>query len=151
MYWTVAKFGRMLNLASYWGMERSNGAWMQLEAIERLQALAAKQGNREVGDLLTFQSEQLRQLQNLQIRQPRTLDWMTILSWNAAVGQAASLALMICGVVLLAAGVPWLIGRLRPTTATIGMRWAIQAGGALSSGRLRALVSGPLLELPAIR
>ncbi len=129
-YWTVAKFGRLLNSQSYWGIEQSNGAWIQLEACERLQALAGKQGNREMRDLLAFQSEQLRQLQ---MRQPRTLDWMTLLSWNAAVGQAASLALMIFGTVLLAAGVLWLLGRRRRTATPTGMRRAIQAGGALSA------------------
>jgi hypothetical protein len=129
-YWTVAKFGRLMNSQPFWGIERANGAWIQLEACERLQALAGKQGNRETRDLLAFQSEQLRQLQ---LRPASSLDWMSILSWNATVGHAASLALMICGVVLLAAGVLGLIGRLRQTAATNGMRWAIQAGGALSA------------------
>jgi len=130
-YWTVAKFGWMLNLLPYWGIERANGAWMQHEAIERLQALAAKQGNREVGELLALQGEQLRN--QLHPRDATSHDWLSIWSWNATVGQAASLALMICGVVLLAAGVLGLIGRLRQTATTTAMRWAIQAGGALAA------------------
>jgi hypothetical protein len=130
-FWTVEKFARAMNLLSYWGIERANGAWMQLEAIERLQALAGKQGNREMADLLTLQGEQLRH--QLQMRPATSFDWLSVLSWNAAVGQAASLAMMICGVVLLAAAVLWLIGRLRRTTTTTGMRWAVQAGGALAA------------------
>ena len=129
--WRVERFARAMNLLSYWGIERANGAWMQLEAIERLQALAAKQGNREVGDLLALQGEQLRH--QLQMRPATSFDWLSVLSWNATVGQAASLALMICGAVLLAAGVLGLIGFLRRATMTTGTRRAIQAGSALSA------------------
>jgi len=78
-----------------------------------------------------LQGEQQRH--QLQMRPATSFDWLSVLSWNAAVGQAASLAMMICGVVLLAAAVLWLIGRLRRTTTTTGMRRAIQAGGALAA------------------
>jgi hypothetical protein len=136
-YWSVARFGHLMNLQGQTDIERVSGATFQMEAYERMRVLAEKTHDRNASALLAMHSEELRLLL-LQENMQNKNYWGPDFVRNAKLGQIASMGMAIALGLLLAAGLEWLVRRARPAPSQ-GPSWFLTIAG--TAGALGLVLS----------